>query len=59
MSKNDHRITHNKSDKANLHDDFSLFRDEVKGGSKLRQDTILYAPNRKPKQRQIRCTDRA
>lgn len=31
MSKNDHRITHNKSDKDNLDDDFSLFRDEVKG----------------------------
>lgn len=28
---NDHRITHNKSDKDNLDDDFSLFRDEVKG----------------------------
>ncbi|MEJ6045536.1 endonuclease SmrB, partial [Vibrio cholerae] len=31
MSKNDHRITHNNNDKDNLDDDFSLFRDEVKG----------------------------
>ncbi|QJY41131.1 hypothetical protein HND97_13310 [Vibrio cholerae] len=28
---NDHRITHNNNDKDNLDDDFSLFRDEVKG----------------------------
>ena len=58
MSKNDHRITHNKSDKDNLDDDFSLFRDEVKGVKKLRQDTILHAPNRNPKQKEIRRTER-
>ncbi|KQA23248.1 hypothetical protein AAY55_11840 [Vibrio metoecus] len=58
MSKNDHRITHNKNDKDNLDDDFSLFRDEVKGVKKLRQDTILHAPNRNPKQKEIRRTER-
>ncbi|EIY4764939.1 TPA: endonuclease SmrB [Vibrio cholerae] len=58
MSKNDHRITHNNNDKDNLDDDFSLFRDEVKGVKKLRQDTILHAPNRNPKQKEIRRTER-
>jgi DNA-nicking Smr family endonuclease len=38
------------SDKdTDLDDDFSLFKDAVKGVKKLRQDTIIQPPNRNPK----------
>ncbi len=43
------------TDKDNdLDDDFSLFREEVKGIKKLRQDTIIQPPNRNPKSAQKR-----
>jgi DNA-nicking Smr family endonuclease len=35
-------------------DDFSLFRDAVKDVKKLRQDTIVLAPGRNPKQKSYR-----
>ncbi|PJC85421.1 endonuclease SmrB [Vibrio sp. HA2012] len=43
------------NDKDNsLHDDFSLFQNEVKGVKKLRQDTIIQKPNRDTKQKDVR-----
>lgn len=39
-------------------DDFSLFREEVKGVKKLRQDTILQQPNRNLKQKEVRKESR-
>ncbi|RQW64115.1 endonuclease SmrB [Vibrio viridaestus] len=39
-------------------DDFALFREEVKGVKKLRQDTILQQPNRNAKQKEVRRESR-
>ncbi|PWI34335.1 endonuclease SmrB [Vibrio albus] len=39
-------------------DDFSLFRDAVKGVKKLPQDTIIQKPNRESRQKDIRRTFR-
>jgi DNA-nicking Smr family endonuclease len=47
----------NDKDKA-ADDDFSLFRDAVKGVKKLRQDTIIQKPNRETRQKDIRRTFR-